>query len=74
MLNKIKELTKIEPLQKASKSQIFQMTGNKHVAEWVSEKLQRDDLALWFARNYKANPSIWNEQNKTDIEHHLGMF
>ena len=68
----IKALTaeyNMEALEKASKKQIAQMTGNKDVTDWVSKHLNRDDLALWFARSYKKDPSIFNDENREKLEH-----
>lgn len=59
-----------EALEKASKKQLNQMTGNPEVSSWIKQHIPRDDLALWFARSYKQNPEIFNDSNKQKIEHY----
>jgi len=63
-----------EDLVKISKKQLNQMlSSNPDVADWISKNLKRDDLATWFAREYKKDPSIFNDKNKTDLAHHVSI-
>ena len=69
-----KETAYNEDLVKISKKQLNQMlSSNPDVADWISKNLKRDDLATWFAREYKKDPSIFNDKNKTDLAHHVSI-
>lgn len=64
-------------LEKISKKQSMQMLGNdpkaKEIADFISDKKLRDDTGNWLIRNYRKDPSIWNDENKKAIEHFSGM-
>jgi hypothetical protein len=66
-----------EPLEKASKKQMLGMLGQdskaQEISNWLSENNLRDDVQQWFIRNYKQNPSIWNEENKQKVLHYKAM-
>jgi lysophospholipase L1-like esterase len=63
-----------EDLTKISKKQLNQMLpSNPEVTDWISKNLKRDDLATWFAREYKKDPGIFNDKNKEDLAHHASI-
>jgi hypothetical protein len=66
-----------DSLMKVDKNQLYQMMGqgeqDKAAANWARKSLKRDDLVLWFARAYKKDPNVFNEENRQNLEHYASM-
>jgi hypothetical protein len=45
----------------------------QEISSWLSENNFRGDIKQWFIRNYKRNPSIWNEDSRQKILHYKAM-
>jgi hypothetical protein len=68
-------LKSFQILKKATKQQPAQMLpDNPEVADWVRKNPPRDDMQMWFVRNYRKDPKIFNETNKTALAYFVSMF
>ena len=71
-----KNISLVEPLEKAPKKQLLQQLGSDpkaaEVADWLANDVKRDDVQQWFLKNYKKDPSIYNDKNKHAVRHYVG--
>ena len=69
--NVIQPNLEVDDLFKISKRQLNELLPNKpEVTDWISKNIPRDDIATWFARAYKKDPSVFSEANKQELAHH----
>ena len=75
--NQLKIRVENELLLKVSKKEMIQRLGGDNkaieIAEWSSKHANRDDIQNWIVRNYKQDPTFFNKDFKTKVEHYVGM-
>jgi len=66
----------VEGLSK-SRKQYGQMLGNdpkkEEIMSWLKETGVNSNWGMWFIRNYKQDPEIFNQKNKAKLTHFSGM-
>lgn len=66
---------RIESLAKSKKDAKAMLPGPEHkpVIDWAYATMPNDNWAMWFLRNYKKDPTVWNNKTKEDVKHFAGM-